>query len=84
MLCPATNQPPEFWACETASEAAIRPGLACRHDEVIRFSRGCGIREIGIRARTLGGSQERAGAALGPRPQGHVVSPLHLKPVRSP
>ena len=56
-LFPATNQPPEFCAWDTARAAAIRPGLACRQDAVIRFSRGCGTRWIGIRDRTCSGSR---------------------------
>ncbi len=50
-LAPATNQPPEFWACDTARAAAIRPGLASRQVEGIRSSRGCGTREMGTRVR---------------------------------
>src|SRR5512133_2029151 len=50
-LAPATNQPPEFcdWAVRRA--AAMRPGLASRQVEAIRFSRGCGMRSMGTRER---------------------------------
>src|SRR5687768_15118991 len=53
-LLPATNQPPELRDWATRSAAAMRAGLASRHVVAIRFSRGCGTREIGIRERTFG------------------------------
>src|SRR5215210_6054026 len=53
-LLPATNQPPELRVWATRSAAAMRAGLASRHVVGIRFSRGCGTREMGIRERTFG------------------------------
>ena len=48
----APGTPPE--------RAAIRAGLASRQDEVIRFSRGCGTRAIGIRGRTARAGRRRS------------------------
>src|SRR5215203_2971337 len=53
-LLPATNQPPELCDWATRSAAAMRAGLASRQVVTIRFSRGWGTREMGIRSRTLG------------------------------
>ena len=67
-LTPATNQPPESCACDSASAAAIRAGRASRQVDVIRSSRGCGTRAIGIRARTC--SDNVAGGPSGASRQG--------------